>query len=153
MPCGPAGLDDLQVELACIKKGGRWKNPKGESCGEGLFSHFMNARKLAWPDRYRHRWTDLIFQNYIDNIVTILMGPAFQPETTTASGAVECALLDWWSQPQDTLLFLSPPPLWINWISCAVLAELEMLCKKGQDRFPWLSGVPDLRSTLRVSAP
>ncbi len=66
----------LRLELRCIQKGGEWKNNKGEICGLGLFEHMMKARALLWPKRYRHDWTDLLYHNFIDNDITILMGCA-----------------------------------------------------------------------------
>ena len=66
----------LRLELDCIAAGGTWKNKDGQTCGLGRFEHLMRARALAWPKRYRHRWTDLMYQNFEDNDITILMGCA-----------------------------------------------------------------------------
>lgn len=70
-----ARYNPLQIELECIKWGGRWKSGAKE-CGEGMFFHLMEARKLLWPNRYRHEWTDLMYENFISNDITILMGCA-----------------------------------------------------------------------------
>ncbi len=130
----PAGTDDLMVEMQCIRKGGHWQGRNG-ACGLGLFEHYMNFRKLVWPDRYRHRWTDLVFQNYIANSVTILMGPASSQKT---SGAAECVLIDWWCDPENTLVLLSTTK--VEKLEMGIFGELKMLWQKGRDRYPWLAG-------------
>jgi hypothetical protein len=70
----PSDADDLAIELSAIAQGGKWVGSEGQECGLGLFEHFMEARRLAWPDRYRHAWTDLMYTHFLENIVTILMG-------------------------------------------------------------------------------
>ncbi len=131
----PSEMGALEIEMTCIQKGGQWKNKKGETCGLGLFEHYMNFRQLVWPDRYRHRWTDLIIQNYLDNIVTILMGPASSQKT---SGAVECVLIDWWCFPEETLVLLSTTK--VEKLRMGIFGELQMLWQAGTNRFPWLAG-------------
>ena len=40
----PYDKNPLAVELACLKKGGSWKNKKGETCGDGLWMrHYRSA--------------------------------------------------------------------------------------------------------------
>ena len=92
------GKSDLQIELDMIARDGYW-TVQGQKCGLGLFEHFMRARELVWPERYRHRWTDLIYQEIINNVVTILCGCASSGKTSTAS---EFVLLDYWAHPHDT---------------------------------------------------
>lgn len=126
--------DDLQVELYCIRKGGKWKKGTKE-CGNGLFYHFMECRRLLWPERYRHRWTDLIYTEYLKNIVTILMGPGSSQKT---AGGCECVLIDWLSQPDDTLVYLSTTT--VQKLDGAVLGEMKMLHALGKKQFPWIPG-------------
>lgn len=131
----PSGLDSLEIELACIKLGGNWVGKEGQQCGAGLFEHYMKARKLAWPQRYRHRWTDLLYENFIANDVTVLMGAASAQKT---SHAVEFCLLNYWARPENTLVILST----VNMakLDIGVYAELKMLFESAKARFPWLSG-------------
>ncbi len=129
------GYDALKVEMECIRKGGRWKGSRGQECGIGLLEHFKNARKLIWPDRYWHRWTELIYSEYLKNIVTILMGPGSAQKT---SGASECVLIDYWSRPNDTLVLVST----VNKekLNAAVFGEIKMLHQAALLRHPWLAG-------------
>ena len=120
--------DDLAIELEMITRGG------GDL---GLFEHFMRARTLAWPDRYRHRWTELIYNEIISNIVTILMGPGSSQKTSHAS---EYILLDYWAHSQNTLALVSTTT--VDKLELAVFGEIKMLFNSARHRWPWLAGNP-----------
>lgn len=131
-----SGLDPLAIELACIRKGGEWTF-KGQKRGAGLFEHFMNARALLWSDRYRHRWTDLIYSEIIRNMVTILMGCGSSQKT---SHAAEYALIDYWANPDETLVLISTTT--VDKLDLAIFGEIKMLFNSAQARYPWLAGNP-----------
>lgn len=107
----------------------------GQKHGLGLFDHLMNARKLIWPNRYRHRWTELMYQNFIENDLTVLLGCASSQKT---SHAVEYSLLNYWARPHNTLVILSTVNM--EKLDIGIWAELQMLWKEGQNRYPWLEG-------------
>ena len=130
-----ADSDDLAIELSCIANGGRWTNKEGQECGLGLFEHFMEARRLAWPGRYRHRWTDLIYTEILKNIVTILMGAGSSQKTSHAS---EFALLDYWAHPDNTLVLISTTT--VDKLDMAIFGEIKMLLASARERYPWLDG-------------
>ena len=127
--------EPLAVELEAIAMGGRWRNRRGQECGLGLFGHLMKARGLCWPRRYRHRWTDLYYQNFIENDITILMGPASTQKTSHAS---EYALLRYWSRPHDTMVILST--ITMDKLDTGVFGEVKMLWQSARDLHPWLAG-------------
>jgi hypothetical protein len=131
----PVEVSDFQIELACIAKGGSWIDSRGETCGLGLFEHYMNARRLAWPDRYRHHWTDLMYHNFIENDVTILMGAA---STQKTSHAVEYALMSYLAKPDNTLVILSTTTM--DKLDIGVWAELTMLWQNARNLHPWIPG-------------
>jgi hypothetical protein len=131
----PPSTNDLSIELGAISNGGSWKGKTGQQCGLGLFEHFMNARKLIWPNRYRHRWTDLMYKNFIENDVTILMGSASSQKT---SSAVEFCLLNYWCRPENTLVILST--INMEKMDIGVWAELKLLWEQGRQQHPWLAG-------------
>lgn len=116
--------------------GGRWKMPDGRECGAGLFEHYMNFRKLAWPDRYRHRWTDMIYSAYLRNMVTILMGCGSSQKT---SAACEFCLIDYWCFPEETMVLFSTTT--IEKLKGSLFSEMQMLFKAAKERYDWLSGV------------
>lgn len=122
-----AEMTEVEVELYCIAH----KAPYGAT----LFHHFMEARRLLWPKRYRHEWTDLMYQNFIDNDVTVLMGCASSQKT---SHAVEFSLINYWARPQNTLVVLST--INMDKLDIGVWAELQMLWKSARDIYPFLEG-------------
>lgn len=130
----PKDHDDLAIELAMCRSGGNVAF-NGKSFGLGLKEHLMNARKLIWPNRYRHRWTDLMYENFIANDVTILMGCASSQKT---SHAVEYCLLNYWMRPDNTLVVLSTVNM--DKLDIGVWAELKMLWTDGKARYEWLAG-------------
>lgn len=131
----PPGSDPLAIEFFAIKNGGIWKNSRGQQCGLGMFDHMMNARKMIWPERYRHRWTDLLYQEFIQNDLTILLGAA---STQKTSHAVEFCLINYWARPENTLVILSTVNM--DKLDIGVYAELSMLWKAGRERHDWLAG-------------
>jgi|SRR5881394_101470 len=126
--------DALQIEMSMIQRGGYW-TVEGQKGGLGLFEHFMRARELIWPDRYRHRWTDLIYNEIINNIVTVLMGAGSVGKTATAS---EYCLIDYWAHPNNTLVIVTTVTL--EKLDSAVFGEICMLHRQGQERWAWLAG-------------
>lgn len=125
---------DMQIELSMIESGG-FKVIDGQKFGLGLFEHFMRARELAWPERYRHRWTDLIYNEIINNIVTVLMGAGSTQKTSHAS---EWVLLDYWANPGKTLVLVSTTT--IPKLDLAVFGEIKMLHAMAKARWPHLPG-------------
>ncbi|HEY5039778.1 MAG TPA: hypothetical protein VIJ93_11950, partial [bacterium] len=71
----------LQVELYAIANDGYW-TIGGKRYGMGSFHHLMEARKWIWPNRYRHKWTDLLYRNFVENEITIMMGAASTQKTS-----------------------------------------------------------------------
>ena len=75
--------DALLIEFNMIRR--KWKEHLGgKDCAEDLLKHYLAARKLIWPDRYCHRWTELIYREIIKNSITILMGAASSQKTSHA---------------------------------------------------------------------
>lgn len=77
--------DDLDIEMAAIRLGGKWKNSKGEDCGEGLESHHRALDKLLWPHDKWHKWSDLLNKSYCENRVVAVLGPASSAKTHDAA--------------------------------------------------------------------
>ena len=133
----PDGLHPLQIELRCIRWGGQWANKSGKICGEGLAQHYLNARKLIWPKRYCHRWTELIYRTVLSNSITILMGCASSQKSGSMS---EIALLSYWASPDNTAVLVSSTTR--DKLNSAIFAEIKMLWRDGVTRFKWLAGHP-----------
>lgn len=130
-------MDPLLIELRCIQYGGVWTSPSGAVCGAGMFEHYMNARKLIWPQRYRHRWTDLAYKTFLDNQITIMMGCA----SSGKSGSMaELALITYWASPDNTAVLVSSTTR--EKLEAAIYGEIKMLWLEGNLRYKWLAGHP-----------
>lgn len=130
----PPGMTDLDIELDAIRRGGRWEHD-GEQYGEGLFEHFMAARKLLWPRRYRHKWTDLLYQNFIENDITMLMGCASSQKTSHVS---EYLLINYWARPLETLCIITTTT--IDKLETGIFGEVKMLFDSAKTIHPQLDG-------------
>ena len=127
--------DPLSIEFEFIRGNG-YLTVKGQRYGLGMAQHLLNARKLIWgPERYEHRWTRLMYHEFVQNDLTVLLGCASSQKT---SHAVEYCLLNYWARPHQTLVILSTVNNDKLDIGC--YAELSMLWKTGQDHYPWLAG-------------
>jgi hypothetical protein len=131
----PDSLDDLTIELKAINYGGKWTSKDGKECGAGSFEHFMAARALLWPERYRHRWTNLLYEEFLRNDITILVGAASTQKTSHAS---EFVLINYFARPHNTLIILST--ITMDKLDTGVFGEVKMLWKKAKDRYPNLPG-------------
>lgn len=131
----PDSLDDLAIELKAIEYGGKWKSKSGKECGEGLYHHFVSARRLIWPHRYFHRWSKLMYEEFLHNDITILLGAASTQKTSHAS---EFVLLNYWARPHKTLVILST--ITMDKLDTGVFGEVKMLWQAGRDLHPWLPG-------------
>jgi len=129
------GMNDLQIELEMIKRGGEWIGNKGQKFGLGKFQHYMRARALLWPSRYRHKWTDLIYREVLQNRMTILMGAASTGKSSTAS---EIILISYWASPENTCVLISSTTK--DKLEQAVWGEVKMLWSAARKRYPWLAG-------------
>lgn len=131
----PDESSDLQIELACIARDGKWVAKDGTVCGDGMLNHLFNARALIWPERYRHRWTNLLYEEFVRNDITIMMGAASTQKTSHAS---EFCLLNYWARPETTLIILST--ITVDKLDTGVYGELKMLWQAGRKRHPFLAG-------------
>lgn len=127
-------LSPLEIELECIRWGGQWVK-KGVTCGNGMFYHLMEARRMIWPERYRHDWTDLLYSEFVKNDIIVMMGSASSQKTSHAS---EYVLLKYWASPNDTLIIVST--IDVDKLDTGVFGEIKMLWSAGRERFDWLPG-------------
>lgn len=64
----------LDIERACIRKGGKWKDAKGHEYGMGLFHHYTALEAILWPDEYRNRWTDWTLNLLLNERICVFGG-------------------------------------------------------------------------------
>lgn len=95
--------DPLDIELACIRKGGQWKT-KGGTAGLGLFQHYKNAMQIAWSDDDWHRWAEETLKEVIVRKYLGVVGPGNSGKTYMLS---KYPLIDYWAFPDCTLTMVS----------------------------------------------
>lgn len=128
-------LSPLQIELLCIRYGGEWTQTDGKTAGLGLFEHYMNARALLWPDRYRHRWSDRIYRTVLEHDATILMGSASSQKTSHVS---ELILIRYWSSPDNTMVLVTSVSK--EKLEGGIFAEIKTRWSEAKKRYSWLAG-------------
>ncbi len=74
----PEDNDPLEIEMNCIRLGGKWVNKSGIHCGQGLSFHYEQMRRIIWPeldgDHNGQRWHALTREEIIRNKITVLAG-------------------------------------------------------------------------------
>ncbi len=128
-------MDDLQIEMACVRKGGKWKMADGKEYGEGLFSHFKKMQSLLWPDDDHHLWSDLILKTILENRMTVVQGSRDSSKTRTMS---KYALSDYWCYPNETLILMSSTD--IRGLELRVWGDIKDLFDRARELWPWLAG-------------
>ena len=127
--------DDLQIEMACIRKGGKWKLADGREFGNGLFYHCKQRDKLLWPDDDSHRWTDLVLKGKVDNEILVIMGSGDSGKTYPISKFV---LGDWWTWPDNTLWLISSTEL--RGAELRIWGAIKQLFNRARATWPYLPG-------------
>lgn len=134
----PEGTSFLQIELAAIRKGGKWKSVStGEICGEGLYHHYIEASKLLWkPSQCEwHRFARLLLKSFIENEVIGVMGPASSGKTFTAA---VFALITYWAFPNECTIVCSTTTR--EMLDFRIWGEIKRLFVEAKKRHPLLYG-------------
>lgn len=81
----PAMMEDIAIEMSCIRWGGRWRKKDGTCAGEGLFFHYKRLQQLLHPEKVWHRWNDLLLKNFTEHRIIGVIGPASSGKTREAA--------------------------------------------------------------------
>jgi hypothetical protein len=131
----PKELDELQIEMGCIRQGGKWTSKSGVKCGEGLPFHFERMRKLLWPKLDDHRWNSICRDAILNNKVTVLMGPGSSGKTHTAAWVHLC---EYFCFPEDTCVLISSTD--VRGLKLRVWGEIATLWSQAVEKFDYLPG-------------
>jgi hypothetical protein len=132
----PGHATDLKIEMAAIRRGGFWTDPKtGTRCGAGLSHHYEQMRRLIWPHLDDHRWHQLCRDEMLSHKVSVLMGSGGTGKTHSAAWLFLC---DYWCHPNDTVVLVSSTDL--RGLELRVFGEIKKLFEAGKESFPWLAG-------------
>lgn len=130
----PDGTSDLEVEMYCIRKGGRWKIGQ-KDCGEGLSFHYERMRQILWPELKTHRWHDLTRDTITENKIVVLMGAGSTGKTHAAAWIFLC---EYFVFPHETCVLVSSTDL--TGLKMRVWGEIVSLWQRAVSRFPELPG-------------
>lgn len=129
----------LEIEMECIRRGGKWTNKAGVQCGMGKPFHFEEMRKIIHPEMdgeaEGQRWYTLCRDQILANRVTVLLGPGSSGKTNSAAWI---GLYKYWCDPENTCVLVSSTD--IRGLKLRVFGEICMLWQKGVEKFDWLAG-------------
>lgn len=133
----PEGSSHLQIEFACIRKGGKWKSQDGRDCGDGLYYHYIYAAKLLWPgpECEWHRFATLLLHAFVTNSVVGVMGPASSGKTFTAA---VFALITYFVYPEECTVVCSTTTR--EMLDFRIWGEIKKLFASAKHRYPGLPG-------------
>jgi len=118
-----------------IAQGGQWKRKDGGVAGLGLFEHYKRFMAILWPEEIENRWSDLMLKEYLQNILTSVMGCKDSTKTRTMS---KIALADYYCFPFTTLCLVSSTD--IRGLEMRIWGDIKSLHTVAQERFPFLAG-------------
>lgn len=128
-------LDELQIEMGCIRQGGEWKSKTGSKCGLGLSRHFENMRKIIWPHLDDHRWNSICRDAVLSNKITVLMGPGSSGKTHAAAWISLCR---YFCDPENTCVLVSSTDM--RGLKMRVWGEISTLWSSAVAKFDYLPG-------------
>lgn len=126
----PGAASNLEIELSCIRRGGRWRDGK-DLCGEGLQFHHQQVVELIWPETDSHRWHTLCQKSMCENRITVLMGPGSSGKTHEAA---KWALTEYFADPDNTTILVSSTD--IRGLELRIWGEIKKLWKSARDKMP-----------------
>lgn len=127
----------IQIEMTCIRNGGKWKNKRGQDIGLGLYQHYKNFQKLLWPDKVWHRWNELVLKHYCSDRIIGIMGPASSAKTREAS---DYALCTYFVFPHETTVMISSTDM--RSLELRIWGEIKKNWNLAKLRHPFLPGNP-----------
>ena len=126
----------LAIELACIRRGGKWQVTPTKQAGLGLQAHIRNAISLFAPEFWWNRWADMALENYVENREIVMAGCASSGKSTFMALA---ALAEYWSLPDGTSIVASSTSL--KMLQKRIWGEIMMRFNRAREIHPWLPGV------------
>lgn len=135
----PADTDELQVEMGCVKKGGKWTGASGRECGEGMSFHLSRMRQILWPElddeRNGQRWHKVCRETICSHKIAVLLGCASSGKSHEAAWIYLC---EWFSDPENTAVLVSSTDL--RGLKLRVWGEISSLWERAVQRFDYLPG-------------
>lgn len=135
----PEDMDELQIVMRCIQKGGEWIGKSKGKCGAPLSHLYKRMRQLLWPDLDDEddgqRWHKLCRETILENRVTVLMGPGSSGKTHEASWINLC---EYFCFPEETCILVSSTD--IRGLKLRVWGEISKLWSEAIKKYDYLPG-------------
>ena len=125
----------LQVEIDCIRMGGRWGRSDGKIAGMGMAYHYRRFVEILWPEVVWHKWNLLILDAFVDHRIIGIMGPASSSKTHTSS---LLAMVTYYCFPSETTIIVSSTTR--ESLENRILGELKKFHRSAKSRLSWLPG-------------
>jgi len=132
----PGLMDQVEIELYCIRKGGSWKGKQGQTLGMGEFFHYKRLMQILWPKDAHHRWSDLMLAETLRSTILAVLGPRDSGKTHCA--LTRYALTDYFAFPHNTLILVSSTD--VRGLELRVWGDMKNMFKQAKDRYPSLPG-------------
>lgn len=101
------------------------------------FENYRAACLLFWPTTDMHRWFEAIIRSFVENEITVVIGPGDACKTYAIS---EISLVDYWAYPNETLSLVSTTEG--RGSELRVWGQIKDLFNAAKERFPALPGKP-----------
>lgn len=128
--------DQLQIEMACIRMGGRWASRStGRECGLGLEYHYKAMDRLLWPEDVWDDWDAKIDRQLIKGGVQGLAGASSSGKTYRCA---KFALRLYWVYPTSATILVSTTTL--TDLENRIWGAVKELYIRAKARYPDLEG-------------
>jgi hypothetical protein len=128
-------MHPLAIEIECIRHGGKWTSPKGREIGKGLFFHYMEAQKIAFPSKAWHKWNTLALEMFLNHQYIGELGCAAAGKSDAAASDV---LMDWYCFPECTTVLISSTDL--DSLELRAWGMIKRYHREAKERFSWIPG-------------
>lgn len=135
-------VDPLSMHRDCIRAGGQWTNKKtGETAGGGMFHHYMEFQKLAWPHKLweskgiKNHWAEACLDVWIKHQNIGVLGCASAGKSDSFAS---CALTDWYCWSDCTTVLVSSTDL--KSLELRIWGMIKRYHKEAKGRHFWLPG-------------
>lgn len=132
-----AAGDSVRIEMACIRRGGRWLDGTRE-CGAGLAHHYKRFSELVWPGDWWTRWDDLMVEHFTGSGAHSVIGVS-GPASSSKTHRFACyGLTTYWCFPGKCTVLCSTTTR--EDLEMRIWGEVKKYFSKARERYPWLPG-------------
>lgn len=91
-------IHPAEIEMFMIRHGGHFKKKNGDMVGLGLFHHFKRLQEILNPEKFWHKWNELLLKSFIENRFIAVIGSASSGKTKEAADFARMNYYVWFDQ-------------------------------------------------------